>query len=111
MVAENYQLKYDVTLKAGFAMINQMKTWFKGEYTIDSKGQHVTEFYFNSSGVLHYIKEKSIINPPTIIKDVGSTKAGTNELANILGATDTFGYPKPSELIKFLLHLHLNDHI
>lgn len=109
MVAENHKLKYDVTLKAGFAMINQMKTWFNGEYTIDSKGQHVTDFYFNSSGVLHYVKEKSIINPPTIIKEIGSTKAGTNELTAIFGNSDAFGYPKPTDLIKYLIGLQKND--
>lgn len=105
MVAENGKLKYDVTLEAGFAMIQQMKSWYKGDYTIDSKGQHVTEFYFNSSGVLHYKKERSIINPPSVINDCGSTKAGSIELANILGKSDVFGYPKPVQLIKFLLSL------
>lgn len=105
MVAENGKLKYDVTLEAGFAMIQQMKSWFKGDMTIDSKGQHVTEFYFNSSGVLHYKKERSIINPPSVISDCGSTKAGSIDLANIVGSADTFGYPKPVNLIKFLLSL------
>lgn len=105
MVCENKALKYDVKLRAGFAMVNQMKTWFKGEYTIDSKGQHVTDFYFNSSGVLHYVKEKSIINPPTVIKDVASTKAGSTELSEILGNNDSFDYPKPSSLISWLISL------
>lgn len=105
MVAENGRLKYDVTLKAGFAMISQMKSWFDGKFTLDSKGQEVTDFYFNSSGVLHYKKNRSVINPPSTIKDVGSTKSGTTELSNILGSADSFGYPKPSELIKFLLSL------
>lgn len=109
MVAENGKMKYDVTLEAGFAMIQQMKTWYKGEYTIDSKGQHVTEFYFNGTGVLHYKKERSIINPPSVINDCGSTKAGSTELAYILGSSDTFGYPKPTQLIKFLLSLQGKD--
>ena len=109
MVAENGKLKYDVTLEAGFAMIQQMKTWYKGEYTIDSKGQHVTEFYFNGTGVLHYKKERSIINPPSVINDCGSTKAGSTELAYILGSSDTFGYPKPTQLINFLLSLQGKD--
>ena len=46
MVAENGALKYDVELEAGFAMVKQMKSWFNGEFTVDSKGQQVTEFYF-----------------------------------------------------------------
>ncbi len=105
MICENKALKYDVKLRAGFAMINQMKTWFKGEYTVDSKGQHVTEFYFNSSGILHYVKEKSIINPPTVIKDVASTKTGSIELSNIIGSNDSFDYPKPTALISRLISL------
>ena len=105
MGGEKQSLKYDVTLRAGFAMINQMKSYYNGEYTIDSKGQHVVDFYFNSSGVLHYVKEKSIINPPSVIKDVASTKAGSTELANIIGENDAFEYPKPSALISGLLSL------
>lgn len=50
-------------------------------------------------------KERSIINPPSVINDCGSTKAGSIELANILGSADTFGYPKPVKLIQFLLSL------
>lgn len=105
MVAENGELKYDVTLKAGFAMISQMKSWFSGKPTLDSKGQEVVEFYFNASGVLHYKKNRSIINPPSTLKEVGSTKAGTNELYNIMRYSGSFIYPKPSGLIKFLISL------
>lgn len=105
MVAENGKLKYDVTLRAGFAMANQMRSWFKGEVTVDSKGQNVKEFYFNKSGVLHYVKEKTKINPSTVLSDVGSTKSGSTELGNVLGKEDSFGYPKPSALISFLVNL------
>ncbi len=105
MVAENGKLKYDVTLRAGFAMANQMRSWFNGEATVDSKGQNVIEFYFNKSGVLHYVKEKSRVNPSTVIADVGSTKSGSMELFSILGNEDSFGYPKPTSLISFFLNL------
>lgn len=105
MVAENQKLKYDVTLRAGFAMIKQMKSWFKGEHTLDTKGQVVTEFYFNSTGVLHYKKEKSVINPSSVLSGFGSTKTGSTELANVIGEKDKFGYPKPSNLLSFLIGL------
>lgn len=109
MIAEDGKLKYDVELEAGFAMTKQMETWFKGEYTIDSKGQTVTDFYFNKSGVLHYKKDRSKINPPSVISDCGSTKTGSTELEEILGKSDSFGYPKPVYLIKFLLTLQNKD--
>ena len=109
MFAENCQLKYDVELQAGFAMAKQMESWFDGKYTIDTKGQHVTDFYFNSTGVLHYKKDRSIINPPTVVKNCGSTKTGSTELSDILCKNDIFGYPKPTGLIKFLLSLQKNN--
>ena len=105
MVAEKQMLKYDVTIRAGFAMISQMKSWFNGNTTYDSKGQLVTDFYFNENGVLHYKKDRSVLNPPSVIKGIGSTKTGSTELANIIGNNDKFGYPKPSSLIKNLISL------
>ena len=105
MVAEKQMLKYDVTIRAGFAMISQMKSWFKGDTTYDSKGQLVTDFYFNENGVLHYKKNRSVLNPPSVIKGIGSTKTGSTELAAIIGNNDKFGYPKPSLLIKYLISL------
>lgn len=109
MKAQNGELVEDVVLEAGWAMKNQMKQWFNGEPTFDSKGQKVTEFYFNSSGVLWYKKERSIINPSTVLKDKGSTKSGSNTLKDLLGYSDVFDFPKPVSLIKFLLSLVLNE--
>ena len=105
LVAENRKLKYDVTLSAGFAMANQMRAWFNGEKTIDSKGQNVIKFYFNNSGVLHYQKEKSIINPSTVLSEVGSTKQGTNKLKELFDDVLPFDFAKPNSLIEFLLSL------
>ena len=108
MIAENGKLKYDVELEAGFAMINQMRSWFSGKNTLDSKGQRVVDFYFNSTGVLHYKKDRSVVNPPSVLSDVGSTKGGSVELEAILRDDEAFGYPKPISLLKFLISLKQN---
>ena len=105
MVAENGKLKYDVVLSAGFAMANQMHSWFSGKNTIDSKGQNVISFYFNSSGVLHYKKDKSVINPSTVLDSVGSTKQGTTKLKEIFKNNLPFDFAKPVDLICFLVKL------
>lgn len=109
MLCENGELKQSVTLKAGWAQKKQMEQWFSGEETYDSKGQKVVEFYFNSSGILKYRKERGVINPKTVLSDVGSTKSGSEELKNILGTDGGFDYPKPVELIKFLIGLYGED--
>ncbi|MEG1904246.1 MAG: site-specific DNA-methyltransferase [Bacteroidales bacterium] len=109
MIAFKGKLLYDVELEAGFAMAKQMKNWFSGKETFDSKGQRVLEFYFNKSGVLHYKKERSICNPKTVLQDIGSTKSGSNQLTEIIGNNDSFDYPKPLELIQYLIGLFPNE--
>lgn len=104
MIAQNGKLAEDIILEAGWAMKNQMKAWFDGEEVFDSKGQKVIKFFFNSNGVLRYQKERSIINPATILKDKGSTKIGSKIVHSLLGM-DIFDFPKPVSLIKFLVEL------
>lgn len=104
MIAENGKLKEDVELSAGYAMKSQMKSLFSGKETYDTKGQRVLDFYFNRNGVLRYKKEKSVVNPPTVISDIASTKTGSDELKKIFKVSP-FDFPKPSDLIKYLVEL------
>jgi adenine-specific DNA-methyltransferase len=110
MVSKNRKLVNEVTLSAGWAMKSQMQSWFyeDSENTFDTKGQKVKEFYFNKSGVLTYIKEKSVTNPPTVLRNIANTKSGSSELTSIIGP-NKFDFPKPSEFIKFLLKLVVSD--
>ena len=91
-------------LSAGWAQKGQMTTYFSGKETIDSKGQKVLSFYFNKNGVLRYEKERSVINPATLLQSIASTKNGSDEI-NELFNEKIFDYPKPTKLLKFLLNL------
>lgn len=104
MIAKNGKLLEEVTLSAGYAMKNQMKNWFDGKETFDTKGQKVVEFYFNKNGILRYVKEKSTINPPTVLANIANTKNGSEEVIDIL-KENKFDFPKPSNLIKHLLNI------
>jgi len=101
---ENGILAEDVTLKAGWAMKNQVLSWLDGKETFDSKGQKVLRFFFNSQGILFYEKERGTFHPKTVLSsaDVGGTKTGSDEIINIFGAK-IMDFPKPSSLIHFLL--------
>ena len=102
MICKNNKLAEDVILSAGWAQKNQMKSWFSGEDTIDSKGQKVISFYFNKNGVLRYEKERSVINPPTILQNIANTQNGSDEILQIF-QSKVFDYPKPTKLLEFLL--------
>jgi adenine-specific DNA-methyltransferase len=99
----NGKLKEDVTLKAGWAMRNQVMQWLEGEETFDSKGQKVLRFYFNSQGILFYEKERGTTHPKTVISssEVGGTKAGGDEVKSLFGEK-VMSFPKPVQLLKFL---------
>ena len=104
MVAKNGKLLYPVTLSAGYAQKSQMKTWFSGEETFDTKGQKVLSFYFNQNGILRYEKDRSVINPATVLSNIASTKNGSDEIISLF-SKKLFNYPKPSDLIRFLIDL------
>ena len=104
MLCKNGKLVEDVTISAGWTQKKQMKSWFEGKPTVDSKGQKVVEFYFRENGKIYCRKKREKINPPSVLKDIASSKTGSAELLKILGA-NTFDFPKPSELIKYLIEL------
>lgn len=91
----------DVTLSAGWTQKNQMTSWFSGAETIDSKGQKVVEFYFNSAGKLKCRKERGVITPPSILPRYGMVSEQTSQLDALMGG-HYFDTPKPVELIKDL---------
>ena len=103
MIFKNGKLLKPVTIKAGWAMKNQVLSWLDRKETFDSKGQRVKRFYFNSAGILWYEKERSTIHPKTVLPDtVGNTKTGSDEIIDIFG-TKLFDFPKPSSLEKLLV--------
>ena len=53
MRCKNGKLVENVTLSAGWTQKNQMKSFFDGQDTIDSKGQKVIEFYFKENGKIY----------------------------------------------------------
>lgn len=101
---KNGKLVKSTTLKAGFAMKNQVEDFIAGKDVYDTKGQRVIRFYFNNKGILFYEKEKTIINPRTVFSNIASTKNGTTELETLFG-TKYFDFPKPKELIKLFTQL------
>jgi adenine-specific DNA-methyltransferase len=102
MVCKDGKLLEDVTISAGWTQKKQMKTWFEGKPTVDSKGQEVVEFYFRENGKIYCKKKREKINPPSVLKDIASSKTGSAELLKILGSND-FDIPKPIDLIKYLI--------
>jgi len=91
-----------MTLSAGWAQRNQMEAWFAGNTPVfDTRGQEVIEFFFSSTGVPRYRKNKDALTPPTV-QHWGTQSAASKELSNLLGG-DYFDRPKPLKMIQDII--------
>ena len=104
-ICENKKLKEDVVLAACWTQKNQMDSFFAGNETFDSKGQKVIEFYFRDNGKLYCRKEKDTINPPSVLRNIATTKQGSALLKDMFEGEVVFDFSKPIKLITFLLSL------
>jgi len=103
MIFKDGRLSEPVTLEAGWAMKNQILSWINGEETYDSKGQKVKRFYFDRKGRLQYEKERGFINPPSILRQVASTRKGSLEIEELFGQK-MIEFPKPTDIIYLLVN-------
>jgi len=99
LVAKGGVTTQKATLSAGWTQRMQMERYFRGDEVHDSKGQKVLEFYFNSSGKLKCLKERTKITPPTLLPLYGMVSEQSSYLAGLLGA-NVFDSPKPIDMMK-----------
>ncbi len=112
MVCEEGYTKYPVTLKASYTQKNQMQEYFYGDKDtlVDSRGQKIVEFYFNSSGKIKIVKERSVDTPQTTLKDYGSQGAISTALANLFDLSITpIDNPKPVHMLSDFIYWFTNN--
>jgi adenine-specific DNA-methyltransferase len=108
---KNGKTSHEVTLSAGWTQKNQMKDFFEGKEVIDSKGQRVLEFYFNSAGKLKCRKQRSTITPASVLPLYGMVSESTAYLADLMGGV-VFDNPKPVTMLSdFISWFSMDDEI
>ena len=106
MICENGKLKEDIVLEAAFTQANQMQQYFYGdkESLLDSRGQKVSEFYFNSTGKLKIVKERGVFTPPTVGR-WGTQSDASNKLAEIFEMSAApLDTPKSVSMLEDFIH-------
>lgn len=111
MISEKGILKEDVTLKAAFTQIDQMKEYFYGnrEDLVDSRGQKVIEFYLSSTGKVKVIKKRGVEAPQTTL-NYGSQGPISISLAELFSLPESpFDSPKPVDMIEDFIMRFTDD--
>jgi len=106
MICEDGKLKEDIVLEAAFTQANQMQEFFYGDKDslVDSRGQKVAEFYFNSTGKLKIVKERGVFTPPTVGK-WGTQSDASNKLAKIFEMSAApLDTPKSVSMLEDFVH-------
>lgn len=105
MICQNGKLLEEVEIHAGWTQKTQMQSFFEGNETVDSKGQKVLEFYFRGNGKIYSRKSREVINPPTVLRDIATTKQGSSLLKSIFNNEEPIQFVKPIQLISWFLQL------
>lgn len=109
--AENGKTTEDVTIRAAYTQINQMKAFFYGdkEGLVDTKGQEIVEFYLNSAGKVKVVKRRSAESPQTTHR-WGAQGPVSTKLAELFGVEDSpFDSPKPVGMMKTFIDWYTED--
>lgn len=108
MSCSGFKLETPCTVYSGWANVNKLKDFINNDCNpiIDNEG-NIIEFYLSENGVIYYKKERiKARNILSVLKGFGTTEQMRSELEK-MGIP--FSYPKPKQLISYLLRLGLSD--
>ncbi len=107
-IVENYKLQKDVIVESGWSSKTILQNFIDEGFStvLDSKLQK-TVFEITSSGTIEMVKKReNVSHVMSVLSNLGSTQNMSNELAK-MGLN--FNFPKPVDLITFLIGLYCED--
>jgi len=112
MIAKQNQLSEPCRVFSGWANVNKLREFIKNGFEpVIKENEDKISFYLSENGVLYYYKKRDKArNILSVLRNMGTTEQMRSELES-LGVF--FSYPKPKELIKYILKIGLdkNDYI
>ena len=108
IIVEDYKVVNDVEIRSGWAAREQFDAFMqednKWKPVKDTKKQD-TRFILTKSGGIDCIKDRGIKSHViSVLQNLGGTQNATSELESL--GIYGFGYPKPTQLIEYLLKLN-----
>jgi adenine-specific DNA-methyltransferase len=107
MVVEDNALIAPCSVFSGWANVDKLRSFIAaGCEAIDDAGDALS-FYLSSNGVIYYRRERDKArNIVSVLRGMGTTERMRSELE---GIGVPFQYPKPKELLRYLLEIGLSE--
>jgi adenine specific DNA methylase Mod len=109
MKGENGKLKNKCRVYSGWANANKLQKFISGKCQpiLEADGSKLT-FYLSENGVVYYRKDRgdNARNIVSVLRNIGTTEKMRSELQTM---DIKFKYPKPKELLKYLLKIGSNE--
>lgn len=105
MLGSAFMLTHHCRVFSGWANANKLKRFIEGGCVpITEDDGSMIRFYLSGSGVIYYVKERGdrARNITSVLRNMGTTEKMRAEL-ELMGLK--FDYPKPKELIKYLIRV------
>ncbi|OIN57143.1 hypothetical protein BLX24_21570 [Arsenicibacter rosenii] len=107
LVVSGYQLVKPCRIYGGFANRNKLKEFISGGFVPVEEDGSPIHFYINSNGAIRYRKENvESRNILSVLRNLGTTEKSKTYLKK-MGIH--FSYPKPVDLIKYLIKIGCQD--
>ena len=104
LVVHKSQVEQPCRVYSGWANVDKLKKFINGGCVpIDEGDGNVLRFYLSEKGVIYYRRDReSARNVLSVLRNVGTTEQMRSELE---GLGIPFQYPKPKQLLSYLLQL------
>lgn len=107
MIVKDGKLTQSCRVFSGWANVNKLKEFInKGCVPVKDEAGDTMQFYLSENGVIYYRKDRERArNILSVLRNMGTTEKMRSDLES-LGVI--FQYPKPKELLKYLLKIGLD---
>ena len=103
MEGDNHKLTRPCRVMSGWANANKLKKYIETGFKPIIEEDGMISFYISENGVIYYYKEREAArNIVSVLRNMGTTEKMRSELED-MGLS--FKYPKPKELIEYLLSI------
>ena len=103
MQGKNHKLTSPCRVLSGWANVNKLRKFIENDFNPIIEDDGNISFYISENGVIYYYKEReSARNIVSVLRNLSTTEKMRSELED-MGLT--FKYPKPKELIEYLISI------